>query len=194
MSIQEPLDRVVSHRLMKDMASTIPPMQRRNRKSEQATRPQPEQRASVPPGVVERWPLPGLAPMTRVRTSFGDVHSIALRKGDEVLTKDGSFLPILWINRIKLDEHILATKPDSNPIVIGAGALGSHGELLVSPRQVIHGDATADLKTAREAATLVTLPGVRRLLETGLTYTMFHVGRAAEVYCEGLYLDFPIEA
>ena len=28
------------------------------------------------------WPLPGLAPMTRVRTEFGDVPAFALRKGD----------------------------------------------------------------------------------------------------------------
>ena len=132
--------------------------------------------------------------MTRVRTSFGDVHSIALRKGDEVLTRSGDYLPILWINRIKLDEHILATKPDSNPVVIGAGTLGGHGELLVSPRQIVVGNAQANPTEAREAAMLVSLPGVRRLRETGLTYTMFHVGESAEIYCEGLYLSFPIDA
>jgi len=143
---------------------------------------------------VERWPLPGLAPMTRVRTIFGDVHSIALRKGDEVLTKNGEFLPILWLNRIKLEAHILETKPDSNPIVIGPGSFGNTGELMVSPRQVICADKTSGLAESREAATLVSHAGVRRLRETGLTYTMFHVGREAEVYCEGLYLSFPMEA
>ena len=200
MSIQAPLDRVTSRRLMKDMAAAIPPIQRRVSKTEQKSDGQngrslvPEAPIPANSGPVERWPLPGLAPMTRVRTSFGDVHSIALRKGDEVLTREGDYLPILWINRIKLDEHILATKPDSNPIVIGAGALGSHAELLVSPRQVIHGDVRSDLSEPREAATLVTQPGVRRLRETGLTYTMFHVGRAAEIYCEGLYLEFPLDA
>ncbi|MDA8586872.1 Hint domain-containing protein [Rhodobacteraceae bacterium] len=144
--------------------------------------------------MVEHWPLPGLAPMTRVRTNFGDVHSIALRKGDEVLTASGEFLPILWLNRIKLEAHILNTKPDSNPIVIGSGTFGNCGELMVSPRQVISADENSGLKESREAATLVSFAGVRRLRETGLTYTMFHVGCAAEVYCEGLYLKFPIEA
>ena len=33
--------------------------------------------------------------MTRVRTSFGDVHAAALRKGDEVLTRSGEYKPIL---------------------------------------------------------------------------------------------------
>lgn len=143
---------------------------------------------------IERWPLPGLAPMTRVRTSFGDVHSIALRNGDEVLTKGGEFLPILWLNRIKLESHILNTKPDSNPIVIGPGSFGNSGELMVSPRQVICADKVSGLAESREAATLVSHAGVRRLRETGLTYTMFHVGREAEVYCEGLFLSFPMEA
>ncbi len=143
---------------------------------------------------LERWPLPGLAPMTRVRTIFGDVHSIALRKGDEVLTKGGEFLPILWLNRIKLEAHILNTKPDSNPIVIGPGTFGNSGELMVSPRQMICGDNTSGLSDPREASTLVSHAGVRRLRETGLTYTMFHVGREADVYCEGLYLSFPMEA
>ena len=142
----------------------------------------------------ERWPLPGLAPMTRVRTSFGDVHAIALRKGDEVLTRAGDYKRILWINRIKLDEVFLSQKPDSNPIVIGAGALGQKGELMVSPRQVICSDDTSGLAKGREASMLVSHPGVRRLRETGLTYTLFHVGEEAEVYCEGLYLSFPMEA
>lgn len=146
------------------------------------------------PTTPEPWPLPGLAPMTRVRTSFGDVHAIALRKGDEVLTRSGDYRPIQWINRIKLDEVFLNLKPDSNPVVIGPGALGQSGELMVSPRQVICGEDASGLSEGREAAMLVSHPGVRRLRETGLTYTLFHVGGEAEVYCEGLYLKFPIEA
>lgn len=142
----------------------------------------------------EIWPLPGLAPMTRVRTIFGDVHSIALRKGDEVLTRAGEYLPILWIKRIRLDEHILNSKPDSNPVVIGAGALGNSGELMVSPRQMIGADDANGLNKAREASMLISHAGVRRLRESGLTYTMFHVGQDVEVFCEGLYLSFPLEA
>ncbi len=142
----------------------------------------------------EICPLPGLAPMTRVRTIFGDVHSIALRKGDEVLTRSGDYLPILWIKRIRLDEHILNSKPDSNPVVIGPGALGNTGELMVSPRQVIGADDANGLSKAREASMLISHVGVRRLRESGLTYTMFHVVEDVEVFCEGLYLSFPLEA
>lgn len=145
----------------------------------------------------DAWPLPGLAPMTRVRTSFGDVHAAALRKGDEVLTRSGKYLPILWLNRICLDGDILSEKPDCNPVVLAAGALGPQlpsSEIMVSPRQVICADAKGGLSANREAAMLVSWPGIRRLRETGLSYTMFHVGQAAEVYCEGTYLLFPMEA
>ncbi|NND19132.1 MAG: hypothetical protein HKN98_11190 [Silicimonas sp.] len=145
---------------------------------------------------LELWPLPGLAPMTRVRTNFGDVHSIALRKGDKVLTKTGEYLRIEWVNRIMLDEHILKLKPDSNPIVLGAGSLNSgvpSTEMMVSPRQVICSDERSGLPKSREASMLLSRPGVRRINETGLTYTMFHVGETADIYCEGIYLRFPIE-
>ncbi|NNE87724.1 MAG: hypothetical protein HKN27_06575 [Silicimonas sp.] len=159
----------------------------------------PKQAVSHRPAVdgVEQWPLPGLAPMTRVRTSFGDVHAIALRKGDEVLLRSGDYAPIQWINRIKLDEHVLSMKPDSNPVVFSPGSLGVQApanEIMVSPRQIICADDKSGLSSEREAAMLVSRPGVRRLRETGLSYTMLHVGISAEVYCEGLYLRFPIDA
>ena len=146
---------------------------------------------------LELWPLPGLAPMTRVRTAFGDVHSIALRKGDKVLLKTGDYKPIQWINRIMLDEHILTLKPDSNPILLGTGSLGSgvpHADMMVSPRQIFCADERSGLNKPREASMLLSRMGIRRYRETGLTYTMFHVGEAADIYCEGLYLRFPIEA
>lgn len=162
-----------------------------------ATQRQIRTRSVAVQGDLEAWPLPGLAPMTRVRTSFGDVHAAALRKGDEVLTRDGGFKPILWLNRINLEEHVLNIKPDSNPIVIAPGALGTQipsTEIMVSPRQLICADEKNGLKRPREAAMLISRPGIRRLRETSLSYTMFHVGQPAEVYCEGLYLVFPMEA
>lgn len=145
-------------------------------------------------GEMARWPLPGLAPMTRVRTDFGDVHSIALREGDKVLTRKGEYRAIRWIKRIRLDAHVLNAKPDSNPVVIAPGALGNQAEIAVSPRQKIVADETSGLQDAREAAMLLSHTGVRRLRETGLTYTMFHLGKPSEVCVEGLYLEFPMEA
>ncbi|MEL7150025.1 MAG: Hint domain-containing protein [Pseudomonadota bacterium] len=147
--------------------------------------------------VLDAWPLPGLGPMTRVRTSFGDVHAAALRRGDEVLTRSGEYKAIQWLTRICLDEQLLKEKPDCNPVVLAAGSLAPQipaNEISVSPRQIVLPHDTSALTRAEEAARLVRRPGVRRLRETSLSYTMFHVGAAAEVYCEGVYLMFPMDA
>ncbi|MDD9977251.1 MAG: Hint domain-containing protein [Boseongicola sp.] len=147
----------------------------------------------VPFETSEVWPLPGLAPMTRVRTSFGDVHAVALRKGDLVRTRSGEFKEIVWLNRVMLDEAFLAQKPDSNPVRIGAGAVGPStpsADIMVSPRQVLCPSANSQVREAREAADLESRPGVTRRRETGLSYTMFHVGGPAEVLCEGVYMLF----
>ena len=88
-------------------------------------------------------------------------------------------------------------KPDSNPIVLAPGALGPNApssEMMISPRQIVCGDDVSGLSKGREAAMLISRPGVRRLAETCLSYTMFHVGESADVMCEGLYLSFPLEA
>ncbi|MGI9395592.1 MAG: Hint domain-containing protein [Boseongicola sp.] len=139
----------------------------------------------------DRWPLPGLAPMTRVRTSFGDVHAVALRNGDLVKTRSGDFKPIVWLNRVLLDEQFLAEKSDSNPIRIQAGAMGPatpSADILVSPRQIVCPSPKSSLNDRREAAELLAKPGVMRIRETGLSYTMFHLGESAEIQCDGVFL------
>ena len=139
----------------------------------------------------DRWPLPGLAPMTRVSTSFGNVHAVALRKGDLVKTRSGEFKPIIWLNRVLLDETFLAEKIDSNPIRIQAGAMGPATpttDVLVSPRQIVCPSPKSNLSERREAATLLAKPGVTRMRDTGLSYTMFHLGEPAEVQCDGMFL------
>ncbi len=139
----------------------------------------------------EHWPLPGLAPMTRVRTSFGDVHAVALRPGDLVKTRAGGFQPIVWLNRVLLDEQFLAEKSDSNPVRIQAGAMGPatpSSDVLVSPRQIVCPSPKSSLSERREAADLLSKPGVMRIRETGLSYTMFHLGEPAEIQCDGVFL------
>lgn len=139
----------------------------------------------------DRWPLTGFAPMTRISTSFGEVHAIALRKGDLVKTRDGRFKPIVWLNRVLLEERFLAEKPDSNPIRVQAGALGPacpRNDIMVSPRQIICPTPKTSLSAPREAADLTSRPGVLRQRESGLSYTMFHLGEPADVHCEGVFV------
>ena len=147
------------------------------------------QRASDVMPSRDRWPLPGLAPMTKVRTSFGDVHAVALRKGDLVETRSGEFKPIVWLNRVLLDQDFLNEKTDSNPIRIQAGSVGQatpSADILVSPRQIV----SSDQKQRCGAGDLVARAGVDQQRETGLSYTMFHLGDPEDVYCDGIYLHF----
>jgi hypothetical protein len=149
-------------------------------------------------GSADKWPLPGLAPMTRVRTAFGDVHAIALRKGDKVRTRSGEYKSIVWLNRVLLDERFLSDKPDSNPVLLHAGSVARGvpaADIMVSPRQIICPVPQGNMDRAREAADMLSRPGVMRRRETGLSYTMFHLGEASEVLCEGVYLrfDLPME-
>ena len=157
--------------------------------------------AKMPPKPVEikpaleadptRWPLPGIAPMTRIRTSFGEVHAIALRKGDLVKTRSGDFRPIVWLDRVKLDEKFLSGMPDAHPVMLKAGSAGSNcpsRDIMLSPRQQIAPTPQLRLNGACEAADLLSRPGVMRRPETGLSYTMFHLGEPAEVFCEGMLI------
>lgn len=142
------------------------------------------------------WPLPGLAPMTRVRTSFGDVHAVALRLGDQVRLANGSFKPIVWLKRLQLDADFLGNVLDAHPIRLKKDSLGPglpSSEIMLSPRQIINARQSNRAGLPREASELVSRPGVYRHRETGLSYTMFHVGEPAEVVCEGLLLrlDLP---
>ena len=137
-----------------------------------------------------RWPLPGLAPMTRVETSFGKVHAVALRKGDAVKTKNGDFRKIVWLNRVLLDQTLLDEKPDANPVRIRAGAIG-HAmpakDVLVSPRQKLR---ISGANPRAEAGDLEGHSGIERQAEAGLSYTMFHLGETAEVECDGVFMLF----
>ena len=157
---------------------------------ERASGRDPESRANDVEG---RWPLPGLAPMTRVETSFGKVHAVALRKGDPVKTRSGEFRKIVWLNRVLLDHSLLIEKPDANPVRIRTGALGPsvpERDILVSPRQKLCPGPKVSLERREEAGDLAGASGIARQPETGLSYTMFHLGEPAEVECDGVFMLF----
>ena len=143
--------------------------------------------------IERKWPYAGFAPMTRVRTSFGDVYAVALRKGDLVRTRSGEFKPIVWLDRIMLDDEFLATMRDANPIHLPAGSIARglpRRDVMLSPRQVV--TAQADFHEPREAGALTGRPNIRRRFETGMSYTVFHLGRSEEVSCEGMWVKIEV--
>lgn len=138
------------------------------------------------------WTLPGFGPMSRVTTSFGDVHAQALRLRDLVRTKSGEFKPIVWLDRLVLEEEFLHRHPDALPVLIRAHALGRglpRADLALSPRQPVSPVANRLPTSARTAADLLQRPGVFRKAETTVTYTLFHCGEPQLVMAERLWVS-----
>ena len=135
--------------------------------------------------------LPGFAPMTRITTSFGEVHAHALRERDLVRTRSGEFKPIRWIDRIVLDEAFLVRHPDAQPILIRANSLGRglpRADVMLSPRQPIAPLFNQLPGSAKTAADLLNRPGVFRKTENAVTYTLFHLGAPDYVMTERLWV------
>jgi len=136
------------------------------------------------------WSIPGFGPMTRIGTSFGEVHAQALRKRDLVRTQSGQNAEIQYIDRIKIDQDFMERTPDSYPILIRAGALGSglpKNDILLSPAQQIGlGRHAFDVRFVR-ASEMLGRPGVIRKPEEMMTYTVFHCGGPVCVRTEGIW-------
>jgi hypothetical protein len=138
------------------------------------------------------WTLPGFGPMTRITTSFGDVHAQALRERDRVRTKTGEFKPVVWIDRITLDDEFLRRHPDAMPILIRAGALGRglpKHDVTLSPRQQIAPMANHLPPSAKTAADLLSRPGVFRKADPTVVYTQFHCGTPQTVMTEKMWVS-----
>ena len=138
-----------------------------------------------------RWTLPGLAPMTRVTTTFGEVFAHALRKRDMVRMPNGDYQPIEWLDRVTLDAQLLVALPDAQSVLIMAGGLGkglpTH-DVRVSPEQLLLPSPKAPLSEARTARSLLGRSGVTRHHETAITYTRFRLAKPSPIRCEGLCL------
>jgi len=137
-----------------------------------------------------QWNLPGFGPMTRVSTSFGEVHAQALRERDMIRTHQGNLKPIEWVDRMRLDEPFLAQVPDAHAIMIRSGALGNglpKADVVISPEQYVGlGRHAHDMKFVK-AKDLLGRPGVLRKPEEILTYTLFHCGERVCVRIEGIW-------
>ncbi len=136
------------------------------------------------------WTLPGFGPMTRVSTSFGEVHAQTLRERDMIRTEQGTLKPVVWIDRIRLDAAFLQQVPDAHAVQIRAGALGGglpKADVTVSPEQLIGLGRHVHDKKFVKAKTLLGRPGVLRKPEDMMTYTVFHCGESVCVRMEGLW-------
>ena len=127
---------------------------------------------------VERL-IPCFTPGTRITTRRGETPVEDLRPGDEVLTRDNGFRPLVWTGRRDLSAADLTANPKLRPVRIAAGSLG-HGlpcrDMLVSPQhrmliegwraELLFGEAEV-LVAARH---LTRLPGIATAATPGIAY------------------------
>ncbi|MDJ1007078.1 MAG: Hint domain-containing protein [Paracoccaceae bacterium] len=152
--------------------------------------PKPRRRV---PGVKPRdWTLPGFGPLTRITTALGDVPAQALRERDLVRTRSGDFKPIVWLDRIVLDEEFISLHPDALPVHIKPNALGrgipSH-DVYLAPRQPIDNRANKLAGLHDVAMDLIGRPGVFRKAEAMYTYTLFHLGEPQVIQASKMFLQ-----
>jgi len=127
---------------------------------------------------VERL-IPCFTPGTRVTTRSGETPVEHLRAGDQVLTRDNGFRPLVWTGRRDLTADELARNPKLRPIRIAAGSLGNGlpcRDMLVSPQhrmlvegwraELLFGEAEV-LVAARH---LTRLPGIATATTAGIAY------------------------
>lgn len=86
------------------------------------------------PGALQRAGIPCFTTGTLMLTPRGEVPVQMLRPGDLICTRDNGPQPLLWSAMRKLVPDDLAARPDLQPVLIRAGALGNDRPVLVSPQ------------------------------------------------------------
>lgn len=146
---------------------------------------------------VERL-IPCFTPGTRITTREGDTPVEDLRPGDEVLTRDNGFRPLVWTGRRDLSAADLAASHALRPVRIAAGSLGDGlpcRDMLVSPqhRMLLEG-WRADLlfgepEVLVAARHLTGLPGVTTTVTQGIAYIHILFDRHEIVRADGAWSE-----
>lgn len=156
----------------------------------QTRTPKRDGAGGIPDDRQVRWNLPGFGPMTRISTSFGEVHAQALRERDMIRTQSGQLKEIKFVDRVKLDSGFMKHVTESHAVLIRAGALGDglpRADVVISPSQRVGVGRHGDIRFLK-ASELLGRPGILRKPEEIMTYTMFHCGEPVVARCEGLWM------
>lgn len=137
------------------------------------------------------WSFPGILGSTRVTTTFGHVPAHLIRVGDALKTRDGSFLRVLRIDDLRIDEDFLSRRPDAAPVILrrnsqGAGA--PHQDVTLSPAQMVSVGPNRFEDRLVPAAQLSRERGTIDRSLGKIVYFTFDLGRAAQINCDGLWV------
>lgn len=139
--------------------------------------------------------MAGFGPMSRITTTFGEVHAHVLRQGDIIRTNNGKFLPIKAVDQLRLDEDFLARYPSALPIRIRANALGPglpKADMVMAPYQMLRVGPPNLQQPPVPAIKFLDRPFVDRVQEKMITYTRISLGQPCFVSCEGIWAELPV--
>jgi hypothetical protein len=144
------------------------------------------------PTVNRSWNIPGVYSATRLSTSFGEVPAHLIRVRDQLRTRDGSFKRILRIDEYKLDTEFLSEHPEARPIRFSTrsrGASSTGQDILLSPAQPVLARGPNGKETLKRAIEFLNQPGVMPNTSGPSSYFVFHLGEAALVRAEGMWIS-----
>jgi hypothetical protein len=154
-----------------------------------AVAPKPQARPAAAAG--PDWDVPGILGTTRVTTSFGHVPAHLVRVGDTLKARDGSFVRVQRITDIRIDEDFLARHPQAAPVIVRKNGHGSgvpHQDVGLSPAQLVSvGPNRFEDRLVASAGLSRERGGIDKSLGI-LVYFRFHLGRAAQINCDGLWV------
>ena len=141
---------------------------------------------------VRTWNIPGIYSGTRVSSSFGEVPAHLIRVRDQLRTRNGSFKRVLRIDEYKLDSDFLSEHPEARPIRFSTRSRG-HGttghDILLSPAQLVLARGTNGEEVLKPASEFLNQPGVLPNNAGPSSYFVFHLGEAALVRAEGMWVS-----
>ena len=135
-----------------------------------------------------RWSIPGIYSGTRVSTSFGEVPAHLIRVRDQLRTRDGAYLRVLRIDEYKLDAEFLADHPEARPIKFRGSHKSKGSDVFLSPGQRVLARSNSGQETLKLASDLSSQPGVVPEIAGPFSYFVFHLGKAALVRAEGMWV------
>jgi hypothetical protein len=142
--------------------------------------------------------IPCFTPGTMIATRSGLTAVEDLRAGDEVLTRDHGYRPLVWTGQRGLSAADLIARPQLCPVRIAAGALGKGlpvRDMLVSPqhRMLIEGSRAEMLFGEAEvlvaASHLIGLPGICSVFQPAVSYVHIMFDRHEIVCADGAWSE-----
>lgn len=136
----------------------------------------------------KRWSIPGIYSGTRISTSFGEVPAHLIRVRDQLRTREGNYVRVLRIDEYKLDADFLAEHPEARPIRFTSRRDTPSGAVYLSPGQRVLARGSSGQEVLRMAADFTDQPGMVPDVPGPFSYFVFHLGKAALVRAEGMWI------